>query len=421
MAAGDVKLSSIKIGQMDLTKGGQVSLLGFNIYEDILNPYGPLAEIRVIDPTDQLGKTKLNGSYDQDVEISFSGDSSMSTMNGQSKLKLKMFHNKDLNDQSLNNIGSGHHKQYDIRCVSPEFLNSQGNYVEKSFNQETSEAVKHIVEKGFKSKKQFNAGKTKKRRLIIPKSHPLDAYKQISTEHVSDKYESSCFVLFQKAGQSSGEYEYHFKTFEELFEGSSTVKLNQTTNLNFESGTNMNKRQNSIMWFKPSKSFDTGPRALDKSTPYAVDMTTHKVIAPDNDQQKYNFKYADKQGVYDQSPSYVNKGIPTQYIHDKANNKDKHETAEARAKRAAFLAHLAQNSAEFETYYNPQIKLGEMIELNIPAKANSDWESGEKQMNGKFLVVAIRTKYRVAAEPPHCTMVVRVVKASFKEGGGGSA
>ena len=132
-----------------------------------------------------------------------------------------------------------------------------------------------------------------------------------------------------------------------------------------------------------------------------------------------NFKYADKSPVYDNAPSYVQKGIPTRYIHDKANNKDKHETAEARAKRAAFLSHLAQNSAEFETYYNPQIKLGEMIELDIPVKADHE-EGGEKQMNGKFLVVAIRTKYRIAAEPPHCTMVVRVVKASFKEGGGGS-
>lgn len=420
MAIGDIKLNSIKIGQMDLVKGGKVSLLGFNVYEDILNPYGPVAEIRVLDPTDQLGKTKLNGSYDQEVEIDFSGDDTVANLSGGHKLKMKMFHNKDLNDQSLNNVGSGHHKQYDIRCVSPEFLNAQGNYVEKSFNQETSEAVKHIVEKGFKSKKKFNAGKTKKRRLIIPKSHPIDAYKQISTEHVSDKYESSCFVLFQKSGSSGSEYEYHFKTFEELFEGSAEVKLKQTTNLNFEMN-NMKDRQNSIMWFKPSKSFDTGPRALDKSAEYTFDYTTHKVVAVKQPKSNNKFKFADRSPVYENAPSYVDKGVPTHYIHDKANNKDKHETASAMTKRAAFLSHLAQNSAEFETYYNPKIKLGEMIELDIPAKANSDWESGEKQMNGKFLVVAIRTKYRVAAEPPHCTMVVRVVKASFKEGGGGQA
>lgn len=418
MAVGDIKLSSLKIGQLDLTQKNKASVVGFNIYEDILNPYGPLAEIRVMDPTDELGKNNLNGAYDQEVEIGFSGGNFAS---GETKLKMKMFHNKDLNDQSLNNQGSGHHKQYDIRCVSPEFLNAQGNFVEKSFKDtQTSDVVKHIVEKGFKSKKKFNAGNTKKRRLIIPKSHPLDAYKQISTEHVSDKYESSCFVLFQKAGQSGAEHEYHFKTFEELFEGSPTVKLKQTTNLSFDMN-NDQERQNSIMWFKPSKSFDTGPRALNKSTPYAIDMTTHKIVAPKNDQTNYKFKYADNSPVYNNSPSYVDKSIPTQYIHDKANNKDKHQTAEARAKRAAFLAHLAQNSAEFETYYNPQIKLGEMIELDIPTKANSDWSNGEKQMNGKFLVVAIRTKYRIAAEPPHCTMVVRVVKASFKEGGNGSA
>ena len=165
MAVGDIKISSIKVGNMDLSKGGQASIMGFNIYEDILNPYGPLAEVRVLDPTDQLGKNNLNGAYDQDVEISFSGGNFAT---GETKLKMKMFHNKDLNDQSLNNQGSGHHKQYDIRCVSPEFLNAQGNFVEKSFKDtQTSDVVKHIVEKGFKSKKKFNAGNTKKRRLVI--------------------------------------------------------------------------------------------------------------------------------------------------------------------------------------------------------------------------------------------------------------
>lgn len=171
------------------------------------------------------------------------------------------------------------------------------------------------------------------------------------------------------------------------------------------------------MWFKPSKNFDAGPRALDKTEEYAIDLTSHKVIAT-NTQKKAKFKYADSQGVYENSPSYA-KSAPVRYIHDKANNKDKHTTSEAKTKRAAFLSHLAQNSAELEVYYNPAIKLGSMIELEIPKKANSDWEEGEAQFNGKCLVVAIRTKYTMAAEPPNCTMILRVVKASFKRGGGG--
>ena len=418
MAAGDIKIQSIKIGNMDATNSGKVKIAGFNIYEDILNPYGPVAEIRVIDPEDALSQNKINGSYDQDVEINFSGDDNIASIGGGgSKLKLKMYQNRNLEDYSKQNIGSGHHKQYDIRCVSPELLAAQGNYVQKSFTGKTSEAVKHIVEKGFKSKKQFEAGETEKRRLIIRKSHPLDAYKQIRDEHVSGKYESSCFTLFQQSGQG-GEYKYIFKTFEELFEGQSSVKLKQTTNLNFNQADQQAK-QNSIIWFKPSKNFDSAPRALDKSSEYTIDLTSHKVVAVDNPQQQSNFKTADQTKVYDKAPSYVQKGVPAHYIHDKANNKDKHKTSEAKTKRAAFLSHLAQNSAELEVYYNPSIKLGSMIDLDIPKKSNSDWQEGEGQFNGKALVVAIRTKYRSAKEPPNCTMILRVVKASFKEGGGG--
>lgn len=416
MAAGDIKVSSIKVGNLDLVKSGEASIVGFNIYEDILNPYGPVAELRIIDPSDALTKNKINGSYDQDVEIRFSGDDNILSSGGGGNFKFKMFQNKNLNDQSLHGVGSGHNKQYDIRCVSPEFLNAQGNHIEKSFNGKTSEVVQHILKEGFKTKRQMDIGTTKgNRRIIIPKMHPLDALKKMNTEHVSEKYESSTFALFQQ-GNQQGEHKYVFKTFEELFEGQPVATLKQSTNLNFDS-KDQQARQNSIMWFRPSKNFDAGPRALDKTEEYTVDLTSHKVVAT-NYKKQNKFKFADSQGVYDQSPSYA-KSLPIRYIHDKANNKSKHTTSEAKTKRAAFLAHLAQNSAELETYYNPSIKLGSMIELNIPKKANSGTEEGEGQFNGKCLVVAIRTKYKISAEPPHCTMVLRVVKASFKRGGGG--
>ena len=41
MPAGDIKISSLKIGDLDLTNSQEATYVGFNIYEDILNPYGP--------------------------------------------------------------------------------------------------------------------------------------------------------------------------------------------------------------------------------------------------------------------------------------------------------------------------------------------------------------------------------------------
>lgn len=414
---GSIKLKSIKAGDIDLLNANS-TLAGFNIYEDILNPYGPVAEVRIIDANDVAGEKKFNGSYDKDLEIEFSPDDNISGLSGSTKLKLKLYQNKNVNDMSLHDSGSGHYKTHDVRGVSAEMLNAQGNFVEKSFNDKTSKVVEHILKKGFKTKKKIELGDTKgKRRIIISRKHPLDALKQIQTEHVSEKYESSTFALFQQ-GNSNGEHKYVFKTFEELFEGSPVVKLKQTTNLNF--GSTAEEKQNSIMWFKPSKNFDSETRAMDKPSEYAVDLTTHKVIAADSKSQN-KFKFADKQGVYDTTPSYVEDHPSVlRYKHDKANNKDKHETSNAMTKRAAFLSHLAQNSAELEVYYNPKITVGSMIELDIPKKASSGFEEGEAQFNGKCLVVAIRTKFKVSTEPPNCTMILRVVKASYKQGGGGS-
>lgn len=418
MAIGDIKVSSLKIGNMDLSgKGSSKALIaGFNIYEDILNPYGPVAEIRVIDHGDEIGNKNISGSYDQDVEINFSGDENIGSMmsaGGNGKFKFKMYQSKDINDQSIHNTGSGHHKQYDIRCVSEEFLNAQGNYIQKSFTGPTSDVIKHVVEKGLKSQKKLKASKTKgNRRININNRHPGDVIRDLNSEHVSDKYESSCFTLFQRGD------EYIFSTFEELFEGQSKVTLKQSTNLNFSS-RNVQERQNSILWFKPSSTFFSGPRALSKSDEHAFDLTTHKVVARTNNQKQNNFKYADSNPQYKGSPSNA-KGVPVRYIHDKVNNKDKHSTSEAKTKRADFLAHLAQDSAELECYYNPNITLGSMITLDIPEKTNKS-DGGERQFNGKCLVVAIRTKYRISREPPNCTMILRVVKASFKESSGGQA
>ena len=44
----------------------------------------------------------------------------------------------------------------------------------------------------------------------------------------------------------------------------------------------------------------------------------------------------------------------------------------------------------------------------------------EKQMNGKALVVSIRHKVKPLGQSPRYTMILRIVKASYKEQGGGN-
>ena len=72
MASGDIRFSTFKIGDIDLTNPNQANYTSLEIHEDILSPTGPFAKIDVVDSNDVLGKTNLNGSYDKDVQISFS-------------------------------------------------------------------------------------------------------------------------------------------------------------------------------------------------------------------------------------------------------------------------------------------------------------------------------------------------------------
>lgn len=411
MAAGDVKIKTLKIGDIDLNDAKTASYVGFNIYEDILNPYGPLCEIRVMDHSDALGKKKLNGSFDKDIEISLSG----SDFGGAKTYKMKMYQNKNLNDLSMNNSGSGHSKQYDIRGVPVEMLNAQGNYMQKSYKDQTHKIVEDVVKKGFKSKLQVDV-KSKsdvQRRVILNNKHPIDCIKDLNSLHVSNEDKSSCFVLFQETGDQQ---KYVFATFEKLFKEQSVVTLKQSTTLD-ASKSSFEKKQNSIIWFKPSNSFFTPSRPLSKSAQKTFNFTTHGSYAP-NKEEETKFKLPDEP-VY-KGNSQNAKEVPIYHTYDKANDKQKHTTADAKTTRAAFLSHLAQNSAELETYFNPKIKLGSMITLEIPNKSNSEG-GGEKQFNGKCLVVAIRTKIKPLGQSPRATMILRVVKASYKEGGNGEA
>lgn len=409
MPAGDVNISKLKIGDIDLTQYKEASYVGLNIYEDILNAYGPVCEIRVLDHSDALGKKNVNGAFDKDIEIAISN----SDFGGEAKnYKLKFYQNKNLNDQSVNGGGSGHHKQYDIRGVSPEMLKAQGNYIQKSYKDQTHNIVKDVVKTVSDKQLDIKSKSDVKRRVILNNKHFLDSVRHLNDIHSSNEEKSSCFVLYQETGQQS---KYVFATFEKLFQEKPTVTLSQSVGLDGKSS--FQEKQNSIIWFRPSNNFFTPSRPLAKSKQKTFNMTTHASYAPKD--EEIQFKLPD-QPVYKGKPSNT-KEVPIYHTYDKANDKEKHTTADAKTNRAAFLSHLMQNSAELETYYNPKIKLGCMIELKIPNKSNEGGSGGEKQFNGKCLVVAIRTKIKPLGQTPRATMVLRVIKASYKEGGNGEA
>jgi hypothetical protein len=411
--AGDIRVDTLKIGDIDLASFNQATYAGFNIYEDILNPFGPLADISVIDHSDALGKTKLNGSFDKDVEIRFSPVNGGGTVG----FKFKMLSNKNLKDGSTNEQGSGKNKQYDIRCCSEEFLNAQGNYVQKSYNELTSKMVEDILKNNFKTTKQIELpDQTKgKRRMIFHNEHPMKALRKLNNEHVSNQNKSSLYVTFQQS--ENGNQKYVFSTFEHLFSQGPVATLKQSTTLDFK-GSSFQDKQNAIISMKVDDSFFTPTRPFSKTESLRYDPTTGKNAQISQNQTQY--KAADgSTNVYNSPPSKT-KAVPVFVPADAANEDQKTYLGDARKNKLDYLGHLSQNFATIEVIGNPSIKLGSVVNLDIFKKANSGGGAGESQFNGKALVVSIRHKIKPLGQTPRYTMILGVVKASYKEGGGSS-
>lgn len=402
MEAGEIRISNLRIGDIDLSNQNQINYSVIEIYEDILSPTGPFAEINVVDSNDVLGKSNLNGSYDKDVQISFSLDGT-----GSASFKFKMMENKDLKDGSSDKIGSGHNKKYTIRCCSAEMLNAQGNYVQKSYELQTSKIVEDIVKNNFKSDKSIDLESTYgSRRLVFSNKHPLEVIRILNSEHVSDENKSSAFVLFQRSQK------YVFSTYEKLFKQGAVVTLKQSATLSFANGGD---KANSILWINVPNSFFTPTRSLSKSQQNSYDPTTG--TADQVEQKKKSWSLPGNQAYDDTSYS---KAVPVHTMNDAINNKSSTKLADARKNRVDFLSHLSQTYGTLEVYGNPDITLGSIVNLDIPNKSDGNTSAGEKQFNGKALVVSIRHKIKPVGETPRYTMILGVVTGGYKEGGGGN-
>jgi hypothetical protein len=420
---GDVKIDSLKIGDIDLTNFNQATYTKFEIYEDILNPYGAVASINVVDHSDAMGKNPqtMNGSYDKDVDIRFTSTLS----GGEVAFKFKMLQNKNLKDGSTTNEGSGHNKQYEVRCCSPELLNAQGNYMQKNYKTQTSKIVEDIYKLGFKTKKQFEIKDETKGQLKhnIDRKKPEDAYKELEDMHVSTKNQSSLYVTFERS--ENGDQKFIFTTFEQLFQEASVVTLKQSTTLDTSQSTTDDKI-NSIREINIPDSFFTPSRALTKTSKTSYNVITG-VQQTSNPEKGLRFTYADSSPTFgDVTYSASNKNnLPpsggTQTIVDPANDVERTGIAESKTKRTAFLSHLSQNYGKLLIVGNPNIKLGNMINLEIFKKSNSENSSGESQFNGKALVVSIKHVIRQLGDNPRYLMELGVVKGSYKEGGDNNA
>lgn len=410
MAIGDINISELMVGGVNLNDPNQAYPHEVNIYEDITNSYGPAVEIRAVDPSDAIGKNNINSGYDQDIKISFSNESG-----GTASFSFKQLETSNVLDEGQNKQGGGHAKTYTFKGMSQEFLNAQGNYVEKSYEDKTTNIAKDVLQNNYKTDKsiEIDDEAREKRRWIASNEHPLKVLQKLNDEHVATQSQSSTYAVFQSDNK------YKITTYEKLFEQGPVATLKMSPTLD-STGTTEEDRQNSIMRIDVGQNSFAGSRQLENSSEQTINLTTHKVVQTEPKQSNF---VTPGQKVYQGQPQN-RKLVPQSKIYDKKNepSEQKITPAEAKVKRAQFLSHLAQNSAELEVPGNPNIKLGSMIDIQLPSRTDATLgEGSEKQFNGKVLVTGIRHRIKPLGQTPRYTMILKVAKASYDQGSGGSA
>jgi hypothetical protein len=410
MAIGDIRMIECKVGDMDLNDPSVASFDRIDIVES-LNTYGPSCNIKVVDGSNARSRFNINGSYDQNVSIKFTNDDGKIV-----GFKFKQFEGAGVSDYSQEKKGSAHNTQYDIKCVSAELLNAQGNYVEKSWEDKPTNICKQILQENYKTKLPVTTEEEseKKVRWISGKSLPLDELEKLTNEQVASKSKSSTFCIFQE--QKNGNSEYKITTFEKRFKQSPVATIKLSTVL--DSATEEDKK-NSCLWFNVGSNFLSPIRHATVSSEESFNLATHKTASVPP--KKNKFDLPDKE-IYSEKTKH-HKVVPQRTVYSKLNQPEPIRSAEAKANRAEFLATLGQNYAECEVIGNPDITMGSMVNFMIPERADgvTGFGKGESQFSGKCMVVGIRHVIRPMGQSPRYTQVLKLVKASFKESSGGAA
>jgi hypothetical protein len=411
MQLGDIRISEISLGGINLNRQ-EIHAYAFNIHEDILDYYGPKAELRIHDYADIIGNAGLNGSYDQDLVIRFSEYYSGAEVS----MNFKLYENANMGDRA-GEEGSGRMKQYDLRCVMPELLNAGGNYVNRSFVDYTTNITKTILEENLLTERNVEIQETSSnnRRFTFNQRHPREVLGVLNDEHIGTESSSSAFVAYQN--HKNGDSKYVITTFEKLFQQTPRTNLIRSSEVSFSTAT-IDLLVNSIRSFNVNSSFFTRDRYEARTISRSYNMSTG-VLHDQTNPQRQSFRVLGR-NVFNAPPRYVNNNPAEVTLYDSANDPTSITIAQARANRRQFLTYLTENHGTFEIHGNPSITLGDVVNLTIP-NLSAQGGSQERIFSGPALVVSITHKIQPVGVQPRYTMILGLVKAGYSQVSGGSA
>jgi hypothetical protein len=409
---GDIEFKTFMIGSLNLNDPKQAKKLEFNVYYDILSPL-VAADVEILDENDAMGKYNLKGG--EDVNISF-------TVPGGETISLKMvtFINANVNDNSLDNKGSMKHKTYTLKMISPELNKNRDIHISNDFGGQVPTHT--MVQKAMKeiSDKQVDTpDETKPQIQRAQYERVFQFLENIREHHVSQQYKSSAYVLFPT--YDSGTEKYMFCTFEYLMSQGSKFEFKQDNTVGARSTTDADQMKN-LIWCEIPSTFNSSSLAGSASNRNNYNLQTGVQQGKDN--QKTEFKTLGNTSSWNKQTSDAD-SVPLKKkpprgttgkvgIVDPGNDRQKTGIADAKVDRARFLAYLSQNTIKFEIHGNPAIKVGDVVTLKLPKKADAGQDDGETQVNDKVLIIKIRHRILPEGNKPRYTMIVEAVKGGYK-------
>lgn len=382
MPVGDLSISNFNIGPINLNDPSICQFAGINIYQDIYNPFIAF-ECRLMDHNDalKLPPETLNGK--EKIELSLS-----SPNGGQTNYTFSSLLNNNMTDGSSGASGALKHKRYDLRGISPEYLNAMGHKsVQKSYNKPMSDVMEEYVKEYFGFEGTIEkSDPTKGKIKYVASGNSGQIFHDIKRLSISSQNQDHAYVLLRKDHNTMA-----YTSFGQLIKQSSKFNYTQSST----QPSSENDQQFKILDFRPSQLFNSKSQSEYSAQYVSYNMGTGKLHKPNTPKPDAEFKGLGKPvftnvSWVDQVKSPNKERAIT--IHDSANNETPSYHAEGEQRRKQFLAKLVQNSAEMTVPANFNLKLGDVININIPSKTAGDTAYNESQYNGDVLVVGIRTQ-----------------------------
>lgn len=391
LQVGAAQVTGLNVGNIDVVGNPSTNYRNITITEDILDPLGQRANIKIVDKYDAIGAA----GFDKEVEIPVNLKFNEYLSGLIARFNLRVFEFANMNDGSDELGKNGRVKMYDVKCVSPEYLKNLDNQLENSYRDYTTNIVRDIIKEYLETDKPIEIQEdSSTQRNFIFTDKPMDALNALNEEHVGTASKNSAFVTFQK--QKLGSTKYVITTFDRLFAQSPVATLYRSGRISFSSATR-EEIVNSIIKMNVDSSFFSPNKFLTGIYDRSYNLSTG-TVGDYGTQRNDNNNRGRRRG----SSIITN-------IFDSLNEPQNLTTAEAKTLRAYYIARLSENYAEFTIHGNPNISLGDVVSLNIPT-ISAGGGSREQVFSGNALVVSLTHNILEPGHTPQYTMTLGCVR-----------